>query len=285
MPITTDLNVSPYYDDYSANNKFHRVLFQPSVPVQARELTQLQSMLQQQIEQLGAFTFKEGSIISGCSITDTIISRAKINDANTSSNTINMATTFSTSGNTFVRDSANLIAEVVTYATGYEATNPDLNTLYFTYLNTGNSSGVETKTFSTGSQLTVFPVNASINAVALSSNTGTLYSNADTITFSSTYGTNGTANLTTNSTGGITGVSFNNTAAYGHSYRITDIPTVVISTSTGTGGNTELFTPSLTPIDIVTVANATFTVSGDSDYNVIGKNKIFHIIKLLPQQL
>ena len=277
MPITTDLNVSPYYDDYSANNKFHRVLFQPSVPVQARELTQLQSMLQQQIEQLGAFTFKEGSIISGCSITDRLINRAKINDANTSSNTINMATTFSTSGNTFVRDSANLIAEVVTYATGYEATNPDLNTLYFTYLNTGNSSGVETKTFSTGSQLTVFPVNASINAVALSSNTGTLYSNADTITFSSTYGTNGTANLTTNSTGGITGVSFNNTAAYGHSYRITDIPTVVISTSTGTGGNTELFTPSLTPIDIVTVANATFTVSGDSDYNVIGKNKIFHI--------
>ena len=63
MPITTDLNVSPYYDDYSANNKFHRVLFQPSVPVQARELTQLQSMLQHQIEQMGAFTFKEGSII------------------------------------------------------------------------------------------------------------------------------------------------------------------------------------------------------------------------------
>ena len=277
MPITTDLNVSPYYDDYSANNKFHKVLFQPSVPVQARELTQLQSMLQHQIEQLGAFTFKEGSIISGCSITTLSVDRAKINDANTSGNTINMETTFSTNGNTYVRDSANLTAEIINYVSGYEATNPDLNTIYFKYYNTGNNSGTETKTFSTGSQLTVFPVNASINAVSLSSNTGTLYSNADTITFSSTFGTNGTANLTTNSTGGITGVSFNNTAAYGHSYRITDIPTVVISTSTGTGGNTELFTPTLTPIDVVTVANASFTKAGDRDYDVIGNNVSFFI--------
>ena len=49
MAIDKDLNVSPYYDDYDEEKKFHRVLFKPAVPVQARELTQVQSILQNQI--------------------------------------------------------------------------------------------------------------------------------------------------------------------------------------------------------------------------------------------
>ena len=39
MPINTDLNVTPYYDDFDEDKKFHKVLFRPSVPIQARELT------------------------------------------------------------------------------------------------------------------------------------------------------------------------------------------------------------------------------------------------------
>ena len=63
MPQQTNLNVSPYFDDFSASNDFHKVLFKPSYPVQARELTTLQSILQNQIEQFGDHMFREGSKI------------------------------------------------------------------------------------------------------------------------------------------------------------------------------------------------------------------------------
>jgi len=59
----TDLNVSPYYDDFDPNDNFQRVLFRPGFAVQARELTTLQSILQNQIERNGRHFFKEGSMI------------------------------------------------------------------------------------------------------------------------------------------------------------------------------------------------------------------------------
>ena len=61
MPQETNLNVSPYFDDFDATNDFHRVLFKPGYPVQARELTTLQSILQNQIENFGDHIFREGS--------------------------------------------------------------------------------------------------------------------------------------------------------------------------------------------------------------------------------
>jgi hypothetical protein len=63
MPQETNLNVSPYYDDFDANKNYYRVLFKPSYPVQARELTTLQSILQNQIESFGNHFFKEGSVV------------------------------------------------------------------------------------------------------------------------------------------------------------------------------------------------------------------------------
>ena len=61
MSQQTNLNVSPYFDDFNANNDYHKVLFKPGVPVQARELTTLQSILQNQIEKFGQHFFKEGA--------------------------------------------------------------------------------------------------------------------------------------------------------------------------------------------------------------------------------
>ena len=63
-----DFNVDPYYDDFEGaggakSKNFHRVLFRPGFPVQARELTQLQSILQNQIERHGRHMFKEGSMV------------------------------------------------------------------------------------------------------------------------------------------------------------------------------------------------------------------------------
>ena len=61
MPQQTNLDVSPYFDDYNPADDFYRVLFKPGYPVQARELTTLQSILQNQIEKFGQHFFKDGA--------------------------------------------------------------------------------------------------------------------------------------------------------------------------------------------------------------------------------
>lgn len=63
MPQKTNLNIGPYYDDFDKDDNYYRVLFKPGVPIQARELTSLQSSLQHQIESFGSHLFKEGSMV------------------------------------------------------------------------------------------------------------------------------------------------------------------------------------------------------------------------------
>ena len=67
VPLAT--TVSPYYDDYNENKNYFKVLFRPGYAVQARELTQLQTMLQAQIERFGNHVFKNGSIVLGGQLT------------------------------------------------------------------------------------------------------------------------------------------------------------------------------------------------------------------------
>ena len=63
MPQNTNLNSSPYFDDFEELKNYQRVLFKPGLPVQSRELTTLQSILQNQIEKFGKHFFKEGSVV------------------------------------------------------------------------------------------------------------------------------------------------------------------------------------------------------------------------------
>ena len=63
MPSPTDFNLSPFFDDFNENKKFHRVLFRPAFAVQARELTQSQTLLQNQIERFGDHMFKHGAMV------------------------------------------------------------------------------------------------------------------------------------------------------------------------------------------------------------------------------
>ena len=60
MPQKTNLNVAPYFDDFNPNKNYKRVLFKPGTTVQARELTTLQSILQNQIESFGEKFFNNG---------------------------------------------------------------------------------------------------------------------------------------------------------------------------------------------------------------------------------
>jgi len=63
MPQSTNLNKAPYFDDFDPNNSFYRVLFRPGYSIQSRELTTLQSILQNQVESLAKANFKQGSIV------------------------------------------------------------------------------------------------------------------------------------------------------------------------------------------------------------------------------
>jgi len=59
----TNLKVSPYFDDFDPSKNYQKVLFKPGYSVQTRELNQLQTVLQNQIEKFGQHFFKEGSLV------------------------------------------------------------------------------------------------------------------------------------------------------------------------------------------------------------------------------
>ena len=63
MPQEINLNVAPYFDDFNAKDNYCKILFKPGLPVQARELTGIQSVLQNQIEKFGQHIFKDGSLL------------------------------------------------------------------------------------------------------------------------------------------------------------------------------------------------------------------------------
>jgi hypothetical protein len=63
--MAINFNADPYYDYFDETKNFHRILFKPGVAVQARELTQLQTSIQNQIKRFGDNIFKEGTIVHG----------------------------------------------------------------------------------------------------------------------------------------------------------------------------------------------------------------------------
>ena len=63
MAQNTNLNVTPYYDDFDKDKNFYRVLFRPGFPIQARELSTMQSILQNQVENVGTHFFKDGAMV------------------------------------------------------------------------------------------------------------------------------------------------------------------------------------------------------------------------------
>lgn len=159
MTLDTNLNTPPYYDDFDANNNFHRILFKPSVALQARELTQLQTILQDQVEKFGKHMFKDGSIISGVAIKfDDRYDYVKIRDTFTNGASFDIG---SFVGYT-VRNSLGAAGVIVNTLAGlesnYDATNAitrknsQLNTLYVKYSNTASN---DTKTFAASETLTI----------------------------------------------------------------------------------------------------------------------------------
>ena len=70
----------PYFDDFDEAKRFLKVLFRPGRPLQSRELSQVQSILQNQIERFGRHIFQEGSVATGGSISDCASKFVRITD-------------------------------------------------------------------------------------------------------------------------------------------------------------------------------------------------------------
>ena len=67
--MALNFNTAPYNDDFDPNKNYHRILFKPGVAVQARELTQSQTILQNQISEFASSIFSQNTPISGGNVT------------------------------------------------------------------------------------------------------------------------------------------------------------------------------------------------------------------------
>lgn len=151
--MALNLNVFPYYDDaVEADQKnYNRILFRPGYAVQARELTQIQSILQGQIQKFGDHVLKNGSVVLGCEETfDTEYSYVKIKDTNASDDEI--VTPLSTYEGDIVQSSSGAKAKILSSVEGSEEDEINLKTFYLRYLS-GNST--DSSHFNLGETLTV----------------------------------------------------------------------------------------------------------------------------------
>ncbi len=149
VSLSTDLNVDPYYDDYNDENNFHQILFRPGLAVQARELTQMQTLLQKQTSRFGSHVFTEGTIIHGGAKTfNENIPYVKITDKDNGNNTIVMSTLV---GKTITGATTGVTGEIIDVLTGAQ-TAANTNTLYIKY--TGSGTAKTSKTFNASEVLT-----------------------------------------------------------------------------------------------------------------------------------
>ena len=126
-------NVTPYFDDFDPNKNYHRILFKPGQAVQARELTQSQTILQNQISQFASAIYSQNTPISGGKIT------TNLNCEYIKLNTFFQGSAIVVSdfeGKTICDSTGNIVARVIAVATetGNAATTGEPPTLVVTYI-------------------------------------------------------------------------------------------------------------------------------------------------------
>ena len=131
--MSQNFNVTPYFDDFDPSKNFHRILFKPGVAVQARELTQTQTILQSQISKFADHIFTQNSPVSGGKITTNLnCYYLKLNYQYN-----NVSISAATFLNKTIQDSSGtILAKVIAIAegTGVDLSSGDPPTLVVVYL-------------------------------------------------------------------------------------------------------------------------------------------------------
>jgi len=151
MTQNTNLNVSPYFDDFEDSKNYNKVLFKPGFPIQARELTTLQSILHNQIEKFGQYFFKEGSVVIPGGVTyDTNYTSVRIESSYLNVNVNAYTDVLATKNIRIKGETSGVIATVVNKLTEVESIDK-FDTLYVKYTSSGTDNS--TREFLDGENL------------------------------------------------------------------------------------------------------------------------------------
>ena len=138
-----------YKDDFSDSDNYHRILFNSGRPLQARELTQMQTIIQEQIKRFGSNVFKEGGVVKpGERILNTGYEFVKLNTLS-----LGLPTDTSTIvGTTFTGNTSGVTARIIEVVA---ATGSEPATIYVAYTNAPSArSGVTTVRFAPDETMT-----------------------------------------------------------------------------------------------------------------------------------
>lgn len=147
-----DLNRAPYFDDFESSKNYMRVLYKPGRPVQARELNQSQSILQNQIEKFANHVFKNGSKVSNGRCSLNAKSYVRLVDLLGDSSAVNVSQF--QEGTKLFAPYSNISATLVK---GVNAENGDPPTLYVVYETTGSDG--QTDAFIPGEDIQILDEN------------------------------------------------------------------------------------------------------------------------------
>ena len=126
--MALNFNVDPYYDDFDPAKNFHRILFKPGYAVQARELTQSQTILQNQISQFASHIFQKNTPVSGSKVTSNLNAQYIKTEASINGSPVDIN---KFTGVLIQNATGNVIARVLAVS---EAANGDYATLVVSYL-------------------------------------------------------------------------------------------------------------------------------------------------------
>lgn len=144
---------TPYYDDFERSRNYMKVLFRPGRPVQTRELNQIQSILQNQIERFANHIFKNGARVSNARTNYTPQSYARLDDISPwNSQPVDIR--YFSEGTVVIGQTTGISA-IIVYAAAKEGDDP--NTIYFVYQSIGIDG--ETFNFIPGETLNVYDKN------------------------------------------------------------------------------------------------------------------------------
>ena len=148
MERTDGVGSSPYFDDFNESKNFYRVLYRPGFAVQARELNQMQTLINAQIDRAGQYAFKDGSrVVKGEVTLNNELDYIQIQGSHT--NTLSGGGTYNTA--TFLTDfvgktiqgagnSGNQVKAKVLKAVAADASNSAPITLYIKYVSKGGAN-------------------------------------------------------------------------------------------------------------------------------------------------
>jgi hypothetical protein len=140
--MALDFNIEPFYDDYSEDKKFYRILFRPGYAVQARELTQLQTIIQQQVKRQGDHLFKNGAmVIPGQIGYDTNTPYITL-ESNLSASDVSTSTVLSNITGKTYRGQTSGVEAVILVAVAATAASAEPDTLFVKYIK-GSTDDVE----------------------------------------------------------------------------------------------------------------------------------------------